>query len=260
MFLRGYFIAIYVPTFFSLSTPLTNSISLTVGISPQYQFGTDGISCGVSLMAGVGNGWSIVGVNKSLAYNSSAVGTGNSGWESRLSFGVSTTLHRYNRFLPDVTLGSNIFNSGETSQRTGSMNVSWGKFSMMYENDWFFGLPTGDGGDRFRTTGAKLSWGNFSTGINLFTGDPGLNSDSRRSDEINGLDTYVSGSADKYRAGIFYFGYKNMRAGINSEKVRNLFQNRLAHKNGRVYPIFRVLDNSVRPYLSIQSNNPYTTW
>lgn len=209
-------------------------------------------------MAGVGNGWSIVGVNKSLAYNSSAVGTGNSGWESRLSFGVSTTLNRHSKFLPDITLGSNIFNSGETSQRTGSVNISWGKFSMMYENDWFFGLPTGDGGDRFRTTGAKLSYGNFSTGLHIFTGDPGLK--DRVADVINGTKTYISGTSDKYRAGIFYVGYKNTRVGINSERVRNLFQNKLAHGNGRIFPIFRVLNNSVRPYISTQSNNPYTTW
>ncbi|MCL2682654.1 MAG: polymorphic toxin type 23 domain-containing protein [Bacteroidales bacterium] len=134
-----------------------------------------------------------------------------------------------------------------------------------------------DGGDRYRTAAARIQWREFSAGVNLFTGDPGLRSEDRR--VVNG--TYVENrlgdDPNKYRAGIAYISYGNYRIGRDSEKIRHWAQNRFAHDfltgslpnfllgwlpNFRAIPSphFEVLGLKPSGYFSVGRRNPYTLW
>ena len=141
---------------------------------------------------------------------------------------------------------------------------------MAYENDWFFGAPNGDDGDRFRTTGARISYGDFSAGLNMFTGDPHLDDSeatpggaspggkyNKKTEKYNGI--YKGVNASKYRTGVLYLGYRNYRIGYNSEGVRNFFQNTLIHDNLGM-PRFEKLDIKGSAYYQYQFNTPFTTW
>jgi len=92
----------------------------------------------------------------------------------------------------------------------------------------------------------------FTVGINRFTGDPGLVEGEREEEVINGTHMYVRGPAenqDKHRAGVFYIGFVPVRISQNSEGIRPIFQNRVAHDRLTDSPHFRVLDIPSRWYL-----------
>lgn len=164
------------------------------------------------------------------------------------------------------------YNSGETSQRTGTFglggNVGGDMLRFHYENDYHPGLTKlakiSDGGDRFRTAAGMFSYKDFSLGFNLFTGDPGP-SGNRHSSEINGHMTYDGGGSynpDKYRLGAAYIGYKNVKVGTNSEKIRHAIQNRFAHDiltNGSS-KWFKVLNNNWSSYGNVGTHNPFSLW
>ena len=157
------------------------------------------------------------------------------------------------------------FSSGETSQTTNMITIGIPFVNFKYENDYMFGLgehipyvPAADGGDRYRTAAARLQIGPYNAGINMFTGDPGLDSDNRLFPEINGRETYTisknGDDPDKYRAGIFYIGFGSFRIGRNSEINRHIFQNQFAHDfmMGGESPYFRRLDE-------LPTDDPYYT-
>ncbi|MBC8053488.1 MAG: VCBS repeat-containing protein [Sphingobacteriaceae bacterium] len=177
------------------------------------------------------------------------------GWERRTGGEVS--------YLGLASFGSTHYDSPGTEfdQTIGNITLGIPGYNLKYENDWqpavfnklSLGLiPTPDGGDRSRTAALKLQAGPFSAGFNLFTGDPGLNDADRRTQRINGRDTYVKNPStgddpDKYRAGVGYVGFGPFRIGVNSEGIRHQIQNRITHdglQGGRT-PWFRVL--SIRP-------------
>ncbi len=85
-----------------------------------------------------------------------------------------------------------------------------------------------DGGDRFRTTGIRIGVGDFHLRINLYTGDPTAPDGTRPTDKT-GRETYSHPAADDYRAGVLSFGYRNYSIGLNSEIIRHIFQNVIAH-------------------------------
>ena len=86
---------------------------------------------------------------------------------------------------------------------------------------------------------------------------------------INDKATYKSsiyGDPNKYRAGIAYIGYGNMKFGRNSEKIRHIVQNRIAHDylikwaTGTKSPHFKVLNIERSNYFSIGTSNVHTLW
>lgn len=94
-----------------------------------------------------------------------------------------------------------------------------------------------------------LSWG-----FQLFTGDPGFRTETRRAKMLNGKEVYIAGpegsgvDPDKYREGIKYFGIGPFRFGRNGEWNRRNIQNKFAHdhkvidfKTGRTVPYFKFL-------------------
>jgi len=128
--------------------------------------------------------------------------------------------------------------SGDISQTTNMITLGIPGFNYQYENDYLFnlsmpGVPKADGGDRYRTAAAKINIGIISFSTSLFTGDPGLRSEDREKRIINGREAYVRNEfgddPDKYRSGIFYIGVGPFRIGRNSEQIRHVFQNVVAH-------------------------------
>ena len=78
-----------------------------------------------------------------------------------------------------------------------------------------------------------------------------------------GARQYIGDSShdpDRYRLGAMYLCYKDYRFGVNSERVRNYWQNHVAHGDGLGFPIFRVMDNKVQFYSTFQTKNSFTTW
>ncbi|WP_228379031.1 polymorphic toxin type 23 domain-containing protein [Chryseobacterium piperi] len=65
----------------------------------------------------------------------------------------------------------------------------------------------------------------------------------------------------QYRFGGAYVGWGNYRVRINSDRyVRHAIQNRLAHTFISPQPGFRVLSNTISPYLQYQTRNKFTSW
>ncbi len=150
--------------------------------------------------------------------------------------------------------------SPEFNQRTGHTRIGVPGLNIKYENDYFWNIPlTGDGGDRYRTAAAKVQVGSVSVGLNLFTGDPGVNG-RESEDRPDGHTYYIKNSKgndpDKYRAGIGYIGIGPFKIGNDTEKRRNNIQNERVHdKIGS--PRFTVLDRPNKFYFQFGSGGGF---
>lgn len=130
-----------------------------------------------------------------------------------------------------------------------------------------------------RTTGVSIWYKDCSIGINLFTGLRGQESYTEENlgrwdgkEGKLGMPTcrngicYKYGLVDergpRYRMGAMYFGYKNFRLGIDSDRhVRHTFQNRWTH-NARfaAQRAFEIIDFSTKPFFMYHTKNMFTTW
>lgn len=171
--------------------------------------------------------------------------------------------------------GTCYFSKGLT-QTTNSIIVGNWLGNVTYENDhmfhigeWLPGILPADNGDRYRSAAVRLMFGPLSVGVSLFTGDPGLNHRDRKTyedPEANHRETYTlndhGDDPDRYRAGIAYVGLGPVRWGINSEKVRDFFQNKLAHDflcQGDS-PYFKVLDRPRQNYFYFGTGTGGNLW
>jgi len=185
---------------------------------------------------------------------------GYNGWETRR--GGEWEL------IPFVNYSGTKFKAGEFSQTTGMWSIGDPFTNIKYENDMMFGIkmpgvPEADGGDRFRTAAVQMNFGAMSLNLNMFTGDPGLDPKNRTTAEINGWDTYNSGTSNnrKYRVGALSVGFGPLRIGRNSEGIRNTFQNELIHKNlNPPSPLFQVLDIAPSWYWYFGFSSGNTLW
>jgi RHS repeat-associated protein len=156
-------------------------------------------------------------------------------------------------------LGSTYYDAegSKFDQRLGTITIGNPYINAKYANDWQPGLPLGDNGDRYRTAALKLTFGGLSVGFNLFTGDPGLKN-RKIDDNLGGLyGQYVKNDfgndPDEYRSGIGYIGIGPIRIGNDSEKRRDLIQNRIIHdKVGS--PHFKVLNRPNKFYFGFFGN------
>lgn len=242
-----------------LNLPLGNS-GIGLSIAPQIALGTDGLGLGFNATFGydLGGGFT-TGVNIGGTYYASAPGTGNSSFEGRIGYGIGFE----NKNLK-AGIGTTYFLSGETSQQTGQLYGGGKNWKLTYDNDTWAPVPGlakggGPSKDKFRTSAVKLDitggkYKGFNAGFNIFTGHP--NNDSYE-EGPNG--TFDGPDADKYRLGVLYFGYGNMRLGYNSERnIRGPIQNTF-HDIFK-YDRFRVLPIKDRIYMGIYTSNPYTLW
>lgn len=166
--------------------------------------------------------------------------------------------------------------SGEYTQSTNSLIIGNYLANFTYENDFMFnignylpGIPFADNGDRYRSAAARFMVGPLSIGLNLFTGDPGINHDDRRTyndPEANNRETYTINESgddpDRYRAGILYVGLGPVKLGVNSENIRHFFQNRFAHDflcRGDS-PYFKVLNRPTQGYFYFGTGTGSNLW
>jgi hypothetical protein len=235
----------------------------SASISPALMMGTPGNFLGANIGVGYSKGNFSLGISGSMAYGSSNI-TGRNGWSSSIGGGVGFDNGNFNASLSTMK-----YNSGATSQRTGTIAFGGKDWGVQYENDWHPGLTkylgVSDGGDRFRTAALQGRYKDVTLGFNLFTGDPGLESEYREAGirEIDGfMDTYTNqngSSPDKYRLGAAYFGYKNIKAGVNSEWIRHGIQNFSIHRPQNI-PYFMMTSKSINLYGNIGTKNPFSLW
>ncbi|RKN76822.1 polymorphic toxin type 23 domain-containing protein [Ulvibacterium marinum] len=191
---------------------------------------------------------------------------------------VETTNSKEVSYLSGLlSVESKVYNSGETSQTTGTVTIGSPIINAKYENDWFDPglvdkldpfdiLPAelGDGGDRFRTARVDINLGPFSTGFKLGTGDPGLDKFERRknidfeSPDSGPFGTYrlnpdTGDNPDNIRLGIGYFGIGPFKVGTDSEKLRDLIQNKIVHDRISKSPRFKVIDKESKSFIEISN-------
>jgi len=209
-------------------------------------------------------------------------GSGQAGWEYRKSAMLS-----YDNGKFGVSFGSNWWSGSggmvELNQKTGLIGFNSGDFKLNYENDGGFGIKSfglGDSGDSYRSAAFNLSIGNFSIGINLFTGYRGLDNQSIEAESmvlnskgklvnpiVNETDDYnrkfkygfTNETGTSYRLGAAYFGYNNFRIGTNSEHIRHAIQNKFIH--GLIKDRgFKNQSWNWKPYFQYQTKNIFTSW
>ena len=152
---------------------------------------------------------------------------GYTGWETRSGFEV--------RLLPLVSYSYTKFKAGPYSQTTGMLRTGPPLAQLSYENDQMFFFWGADGGDRWRTAALQMNAGPFSINLNLFTGDPDVNRIGDRYDYYSltekGREYYTGNTANdpSMRAGVLSFGFGPFRLGRNSENIRHVAQNKVAH-------------------------------
>ncbi len=212
---------------------------------------------GIGLNAGLGLSFfkSVnLGINAGASYFASATGTGNSGLEGRLGYGLG---YKGEHFQAGV--GSTYFMSDETTQLTGNFYVGGGQWRATYENDTWVPVPGlwkagGPERDKFRTAALRfdITGGHLKgaqAGLYIFTGKPKEKYEYPDFKE----------DSKPYRLGTLYLGYHNYRIGYNSEKnVRGPIQNGfhdLFH-----YPHFAVLSIPDKLYYGLYTSTPFTVW
>ncbi|MFO0447738.1 MAG: polymorphic toxin type 23 domain-containing protein, partial [Pseudomonadota bacterium] len=233
-------------------------------VSPSMVYGTHGAGMGVNMGISYndGRGFS-AGVNLGSTYWTKHQITGKSFLEKRIGGGV---------FFNGNGAYTTQFYGGGMKQRIGGYQAVIGETVLNYENDWAFSvpgseklfgktidIPTGDSGDRWRTTGVRISTHDASIGLNFGTGEP----DYRTRPEDNGggiFGTYDETSAGAFRLGAAYIGYRDFRVGFESERVRHAVQNEIIHDRVSKSPWFRVLSDQINPYFLRHTLNPFTTW
>jgi len=167
-----------------------------------------------------------------------------------------------------LSLSSMRYDGLGISQTTATFGVGWGNTRVHYENDYMIGGVTKhlDIGDRWRTAALSISVGGAGLGFNLFTGDPGLDPNQRRSEMLyeKGVihDSYIEKEGSKApRLGAVYLFQGDIRFGFNSEGARHFIQNEFAHDALKGSPYwFRSLSAKVRLYGGIYKTSNYSLW
>lgn len=239
----------------------------TVSISPNLSFGS-GFGIGASLSIDAKHNGYVMGMSIGFTSFGKYAPTGTSFTEKRTNiyFGyVSNT--------GGFVYGINSFSGGGFDQSTSSCTllskIGDQMGSVTYENDWMFGLPGPDGGDRFRSAAIRFQWGNYGLGLNMFTGNPNeqgtLDMNARGAAETSAdklREAYNAGTANSYRMGALYISYDNFKIGSNSEVFRHVFQNLFAHDllTNCSAKWFEKLDNKLYFYGSYDTRSKYSLW
>ena len=236
----------------SINIPFGNNFSVTT--SPVFGFGSDGFTAG---MYG-----SVNYTDENFAISlDGGVGNGYVGWKAYarlgdVGFGFGKT-----------TFSEKTFNGNYLGQQTN------GTYSFSYK-DIVFGISNdlwGDGEDRWRTTAAELTIGNYSVGTYVYG-----NHGKEESEEINGSKTVDltapllgHNKREAWRNGKVYFapfwvGYKHngqlYRIGYSHPMVQNLTQN-LVHKHITPTPYFLDYERFSEGFYSYYGKyNPISIW
>jgi hypothetical protein len=228
-------------------------VGMSVGI--LFNVGTHLNNIGISLNSYYHDYFYQINAGSTFTINLTNYGKRKNFWESRNSLGLillggkkeMTPDFQLNGLLHNSTynygLGYNYiwyFDNAKTSQLSGGWAVHLKSFSLLLENDIF----GGQGKDRFRTGHITMNYRlkdfKFTTGLNIWTGETANSIWNKE-----GFDKCPSGYRElenlpygKTSHGIVYGGisynlgygqYTTMRIGVDSEKIRHAFQNRLMH-------------------------------
>jgi hypothetical protein len=161
----------------------------------------------------------------------------------------------------------------EFKQRSTLITYGHNDFSIGYENDGspFSYAPKNilsNNTDVYRTNAVYIGVKEYSLNLNMFTGRSGNDSNcsdcvdksAGRSKNGKALGVWSNPEADKYRMGILSLSYKGFNVGVNSEHVRDAFQNWFAHKMVSPQPGFRMLSRTWNPYAQFRTNNGFSRW
>jgi hypothetical protein len=218
------------------------------GVSPNIMLSTNGVGLGVTGNANYSvTSWLRLGADVGLNYQFITTGTNeNHHLLFTFGYGLEGGSEKYNGSY----YRTHFWATDGTSQVTGGIGLNIGKFNARIEND-LVGL--GDGYDRYRTAAIQAGWGEYNLRLNMMTG-PGADPNKVE----NGY--YASGGVDNIRLGALSFGHnKYGRIGLNSEGIRDLFQNRLIHNNMGI-PGFKPLNNHWYFYSRFGTTSRYHLW
>ena len=237
----------------------------SLSLAPQLSYGSEGFSIGANLNFGFNFKGFNAGLTAGVNYyeNNYAVdGSRNSGLEGRIGGGFDITGKAWGKSL-GIGLSTMAYANNGFSQTMNTLGVNFLGTKIKYENDYMFGIPISDKGDRFRTAALTIGNKDVYAGFNLYTGDPNIAVGDRPSDVINGQKYYFKGTANNFRLGAAFVGYKGYRLGRNSEGIRNIIQNKVAHTrlSNPDVPYFPVLQDIKRSiYYRIGTSNHYSLW
>ncbi len=226
---------------------------MSVGI--LFNVGTHLNNIGISLNSYYHDYFYQINAGSTFTINLTNYGKRKNFWESRNSLGL-ILLAGKKEMTPDFQLNGLMHNStynygfgynyiwyfdnAKTSQLSGGWAVHLKSFSLLLENDIF----GGQGKDRFRTGHITMNYRlkdfKFTTGLNIWTGETANSFWNKESFDKcpSGYRELENLSYGKTSHGILYGGisynlgygqFTTMRIGVDSEKIRHAFQNRLMH-------------------------------
>ena len=228
-------------------------VGISIGI--LFNVGTQVKNVGISFNSYYHDYFYQINAGSTFTFNLTSYGKRKNFWESRNSLGV-ILLGGKKEMTPDFQLNGLLHNSSynyglgynyiwyfdnsKTSQLSGGWAVHLKSFSLLLENDIF----GGQGKDRFRTGHLTMNYRlkdfKLTTGLNIWTGETANSIWNKEAFDKcpSGYRELESLPYGKTSHGILYGGisynlgygqYTTMRIGVDSEKIRHAFQNRLMH-------------------------------
>jgi len=159
--------------------------NFSLSLSPALAFGSGGVGLGLNAGFNVKIGQFSYGRNYGFTFYSqygainTKGGTHDSGYEKRIGWGA-----KWENDDLIFAVGGTKFH-GLYPQKTGYITAGTQDINYTFDNDvkkigpsWL-SVPLGDNGDRFRSAGNVLKLGEYEVGLLMFTGDPGLDGESR---------------------------------------------------------------------------------
>ena len=250
---KGILFLLIIPSFLVGQTVVNTRIGASFGL--LLNFGSHINSVGISLNSYYQDYFYQLNVGSSLTYNLNGYGNRTKFWESRTSLGA-LLLAGKKQTTPDFQLNGLLHNSSynygigynyvwyydnsETSQRSGGWSFHLKNIAVLIENDVFGGQAK----DRFRSGHLAVTYREndfkFSTGLYIWTGET-ANSIWTKVKSKNcpsGFRILEDLPYGKTSHGILYGGisynlgyaqFAQARIGLDSERIRHIFQNRIAH-------------------------------
>ncbi|MEY3235955.1 MAG: hypothetical protein RI883_56 [Bacteroidota bacterium] len=242
-----------IPLYSFGQTFKADKFGLSVGL--LINVGTHVNNIGISLNSYYQDHFYQINAGSTITFNKTSYGKRKNFWESRNSLGL-LILGGKKEMLPDFQLNSLLHNSTsnyglgynyiwyfdniKTSQLSGGWGIHLKSFSLLLENDIF----GGQGKDRFRTGHITMNYRmkdfKVTAGLNIWTGETANSTWNKGT-----FDKCPSGYRElenlpygKTSHGILYGGltynlgygqFTSMRIGVDSEKIRHSFQNRMMH-------------------------------
>jgi hypothetical protein len=250
---KGVLFLLLIPGFLFGQTISNTRFGASFGV--LLNFGSHVNTVGLSLNSYYQDYFYQINVGSSLTYNLKGYGNRSDFWESRTTLGV-LLLGGKRQIKPDFQLNGLFHNSSynygigynyiwyydnaQTSQLSGGWSIHLKNTAVLIENDVFGGQAK----DRFRTGHIAVTYRNndikLSTGLYIWTGETANSIWTKiRSEKCpSGYRILEDLPYGKTSHGILYGGisynlgyaqFAQARIGLDSERIRHIFQNRLAH-------------------------------